>query len=62
LVVLAMRRAGGTDAQAIRSGLPQVVRSYTGATGKIEWDARGQRINAPLDKLVYKDGKFTLMK
>jgi branched-chain amino acid transport system substrate-binding protein len=61
LVALAMRQAGpGVD--AVRKALPQVVKAYTGATGKIQWDASGQRINAPLDKLAYQDGKFVLIK
>jgi hypothetical protein len=35
-----------------------VVKSYDGATGHIEWDARGQRINPPMDYFIYKDGKL----
>ncbi len=49
---------GGTDAAAIKAALPDVVKSYDGATGHIEWDARGQRINPPMDYFVFKDGKL----
>jgi hypothetical protein len=49
---------GGVDPKAIAAALPTVVGSYTGATGAIVWDERGQRIDPPLDIIEYKGGKF----
>lgn len=57
LLGLAMQKAG-TDVPAIKAALPDVAKTYDGATGKIEWDARGQRINPPMDKFMFKDGKL----
>ncbi len=57
LLGLAMQKAG-TDVAAIKAALPEVAKTYDGATGKIEWDARGQRINPPMDKFMFKDGKL----
>ncbi len=57
LLGLAMQKAG-TGVAAIKAALPDVAKSYDGATGKIEWDARGQRINPPMDKFMFKDGKL----
>jgi branched-chain amino acid transport system substrate-binding protein len=57
LLGLAMQKAG-TDVPAIKAALPEVAKTYDGATGKIEWDARGQRINPPMDAFVFKDGKL----
>ncbi len=53
----AMQQAG-TDPAAIKAALPDVAKSYDGATGHIEWDSRGQRINPPMDYFVFKDGKL----
>jgi branched-chain amino acid transport system substrate-binding protein len=50
--------AGGTGPAAIRTALPEVAKGYDGATGHIEWDSRGQRINPPMDYFEYKDGKL----
>ncbi len=59
LMVLAeAMKKGGTDAASIAKTLPEVVTSYDGASGKIVWDDRGQRIDPPLDIISYKDGKF----
>ena len=52
--------AGGTDTVAIKKALPEVAKTYDGATGHIEWDDRGQRINPPMDYFSYKDGKLQL--
>ena len=56
LLGLAMQQAGTTDTKAIKTALPEVTKSYDGATGHIEWDDHGQRINPPMDYFVYKDG------
>jgi len=53
----AMQQAG-TDTAAIKAALPAVAKGYVGATGQIEWDDRGQRINPPLDYFLYKGGKL----
>ncbi|MEP0324104.1 ABC transporter substrate-binding protein [Bauldia litoralis] len=50
--------AGGVESAEIAEALPSVVQSYVGATGKIVWDDRGQRIDPPLDIIEYKGGKF----
>jgi branched-chain amino acid transport system substrate-binding protein len=50
--------AGGTDAAAIKKALPEVVKTYDGATGHIEWDDRGQRINPPVSYFEYKGGQL----
>jgi branched-chain amino acid transport system substrate-binding protein len=50
--------AGGTDAPAIKKALPEVVKTYDGATGHIEWDDRGQRINPPVSYFEYKGGQL----
>jgi branched-chain amino acid transport system substrate-binding protein len=57
LLARAMQQAG-TDTAAIKAALPTVVKDYVGATGKIEWDERGQRVNPPLDYFLYKGGKL----
>ena len=49
---------GGTDAAAIKAALPLVAKDYDGATGRIEWDDRGQRINPPMDYFAFRDGKL----
>jgi branched-chain amino acid transport system substrate-binding protein len=53
----AMKKAG-VEPAAIAKALPTVVAGYTGATGTIVWDDRGQRIDPPLDIIEYKNGKF----
>jgi branched-chain amino acid transport system substrate-binding protein len=55
LLAAAMNQAG-TDTAAIKKALPEVAKNYDGATGHIEWDGRGQRINPPMDYFAYKDG------
>ena len=57
LLAHAMQQAG-TDPAAIKAALPTAAKGYTGATGTVEWDARGQRINPPLDYFLFKDGKL----
>jgi len=54
-------RAGGTDADAIREALPEVVATYEGATGRIVWDERGQRVDPPIERLAYGDGGFQVL-
>jgi branched-chain amino acid transport system substrate-binding protein len=51
-------KKGGVDAASIAKTMPEVVKTYDGASGKIVWDDRGQRIDPPLDVITYKDGKF----
>ena len=51
-------KAGGVDPAKIAEALPAAVAGYTGATGAILWDDRGQRIDPPLDIIEYRDGKF----
>jgi branched-chain amino acid transport system substrate-binding protein len=59
LTVLAeAMKKGGADAASIATALPDAVKAYDGASGKIVWDDRGQRIDPPLDIITYKDGKF----
>jgi branched-chain amino acid transport system substrate-binding protein len=53
----AMQKAG-TDPAAIKAALPEVAKTYDGATGHIEWDSRGQRVNPPMDYFLFKDGKL----
>ena len=57
LLARAMQQAGA-DPAAIKAALPAAAKGYDGATGQIEWDARGQRINPPLDYFLYKGGKL----
>jgi branched-chain amino acid transport system substrate-binding protein len=57
LLARAMQQAGD-DPAAIKAALPAVAKTYVGATGQIEWDERGQRINPPLDYFLYKGGKL----
>ena len=52
---------GGVDAAAIKAALPKVVAGYSGATGRIQWDDKGQRVNPPIELLEYKDGKFATL-
>jgi branched-chain amino acid transport system substrate-binding protein len=49
---------GGTDPAAIKAALPAAAKGYAGATGSVEWDDRGQRINPPLDYFLFKGGKL----
>ncbi|MCX5515815.1 hypothetical protein C3941_05750 [Kaistia algarum] len=58
MVLAEAMKKGGTDAAAIAKTMPEVVKTYNGASGKIVWDDRGQRIDPPIDVLTYKDGKF----
>jgi branched-chain amino acid transport system substrate-binding protein len=53
LVAKAMAKGG-----ELGKALPEVVKGYDGATGPIVWDARGQRIDPPIEIITYKDGKF----
>lgn len=62
MVLAKAMETGGTDAEAIKAALPEVVKSYEGATGPIVWDERGQRTDPPVEYLEYKDGAFQLMK
>jgi branched-chain amino acid transport system substrate-binding protein len=57
LLGLAMQKAG-VDGPAIKAALPEVVKTYDGATGQIKWDDRGQRVDPPLDYFVYTGGKL----
>ena len=58
LLALAVRKAG-TDPNKIRQAVPTAAASYGAATGKIIFDADGQRTSAPLVKLkMTRDGKF----
>ncbi len=57
LLARSMQQAG-IDTAAIKAALPSAAKGYDGATGRIEWDARGQRINPPLDYFLYKGGKL----
>lgn len=61
LLAKAMQAAGGDDPAKVKAALATVVKGYDGATGKIEWDDRGQRINPPMDLFEYKDGKLQLI-
>ncbi len=54
-------KQGGAEASAIKTALPEVVETYSGATGKIVWDGRGQRIDPPIEFLAYKDGAFEVV-
>jgi branched-chain amino acid transport system substrate-binding protein len=38
-----------------------VAAGYTGATGRIQWDDKGQRISPPIEFVEYKDGKFSTL-
>ncbi len=58
MVLAEAMKKGGTDAASIAKTMPEVVKTYEGASGKIVWDDRGQRIDPPLDVITYKDGKF----
>ena len=50
--------AAGTDPAAVKTALIAAAKGYDGATGSIEWDSRGQRVNPPMDYFEYKDGKL----
>ncbi len=58
MMVLAEALKSGTDAASIAAALPTVVETYEGASGKIVWDERGQRIDPPVDIISYTDGMF----
>ena len=58
LAALAMRE-GGTDPNRIRIALPRVAREYNGGTGKIIFDAQGQRVTGAFVKVrMTRDGTF----
>jgi branched-chain amino acid transport system substrate-binding protein len=61
VVALAMRQ-GGVSAGDIRANLMKVVETFDGATGKVKWDDRGQRINPPTDFTKFTGGKFEIVK
>ena len=61
MVLGAALKKGGTDAASIKAALPDVVKTYDGATGRILWDNRGQRVSPPIEFLEYKDGKFDVI-
>jgi len=50
--------AAGTDPAAVKTALIAAAKGYDGATGTIEWDSRGQRVNPPMDYFEYKNGKL----
>ncbi|MCO5082715.1 MAG: ABC transporter substrate-binding protein [Rhizobiaceae bacterium] len=60
MVLAEAMKKSGTDAASIAKTMPEVVKTYEGASGKIVWDDRGQRIDPPLDVITYKDGKFEI--
>jgi branched-chain amino acid transport system substrate-binding protein len=60
LIALAMRDANSTDAADIKEALPKVAKEYDAATGKLEFDENGQRLEQPYDRLIYTDGKVEL--
>ncbi len=63
LVALAMKQCGQTiTGECIYKNLFEVVKTYKGVTGLIEFDQDCQRNNAPLIKMVYKDGQLQTMK
>ncbi len=57
LLARAMQQSGA-DPAALKAALPAAAKGYEGGTGQIEWDARGQRINPPLDYFLFKGGKL----
>lgn len=59
LIALAMRE-GGTDAESIKNALPEVAKGYDAATGDLEFDENGQRLEQPYDELIYTDGHVEL--
>lgn len=59
LAALAMREAG-TDPADIKDALPKVAKEYDAATGKLEFDENGQRLEQPYDKLIYTGGEVKL--
>ena len=61
VVALAMRQ-GGVSAGDIRANLMKVVETFDGATGKVKWDDRGQRIDPPTDFTKFTGGKFEIVK
>lgn len=60
-IVAEAMQQGGTAASAIKASLPRVIENYSGATGPIVWDARGQRIDPPIEFLSYRDGSFEVI-
>lgn len=61
MIIAEAMKAGGTSAEEIAAALPEVVTTYEGATGRIVWDERGQRIDPPLEFLAYEDGSFSVI-
>ena len=59
LIALAMRE-GSTDAADIKAALPKVAKEYDAATGKLEFDENGQRLEQPYDELIYTNGDVKL--
>ncbi len=60
-IVAKAMELGGTSSSEIAASLPEVVKSYEGATGKITWDDRGQRIDPPVEFVEFKDGAFHIL-
>lgn len=58
VVAEAIKKAGSADPAAIAKAMPEAVKAYDGATGKIVWDARNQRVSPPIDIIEYKGGEF----
>jgi branched-chain amino acid transport system substrate-binding protein len=61
MILARAMKDGGVDAAGIKKALPGVVKAYDGATGRIQWDERGQRVSPPIEFVEYKDGKFALL-
>ena len=56
--LMLIAKAAGAEGGLSSASMAQSVVGYQGATGAVTWDARGQRINPPMDIISYKDGKF----
>ncbi len=59
LIALAMREAG-TDPADIKEALYEVDAQYDAATGDLQFDENGQRLDQPYDELIYTDGHVEL--
>jgi branched-chain amino acid transport system substrate-binding protein len=59
LIALAMREAG-TDPADIKDALYTVDEQYDAATGDLQFDENGQRLDQPYDELIYTDGHVEL--
>ncbi|PLZ00133.1 amino acid ABC transporter substrate-binding protein [Burkholderia sp. WAC0059] len=53
LVAAAIQRAQSTDPARIRVAMVEVGKSYQGVTGDISFDAQGQRIDQPYEKVKF---------